>query len=67
MVAEVVNLRLARKRAKRKSDDQVAEQNRLLHGQTAGQRARIKHEMETRDRHLDASRIDSRHDPDDVT
>lgn len=53
--AEVVNLRLARKRAKRKADEKVAEQNRLAHGRTAIERATIRYESETRDRHLDDS------------
>jgi hypothetical protein len=35
-MADVVNLRTARKRAKRSKDDQLARANRLVHGRPKG-------------------------------
>ena len=38
-MAEIVNLRAARKRAKRQSDEQKAASNRLAHGRSKAERA----------------------------
>ena len=38
-MTEIVNLRKARKQARRQSDEQIAQQNRILHGRTLAERA----------------------------
>jgi len=40
MMAEIVNLRLARKRKARKADAERADQNRALHGRTKAEKQR---------------------------
>jgi hypothetical protein len=53
-MAEVVNLRTARKRAKRLADEQAAQANRLAHGRTktakqldAARQAKTNHDLES--------------------
>jgi len=38
MAAEIINLRVARKRKKRADKDMVADQNRIDHGRSKGER-----------------------------
>jgi hypothetical protein len=57
-MAELVNLRTARKRAKRQEDDQRASANRLAHGQPKHVR-KLEAEKQTKaNRDLEAHRID---------
>jgi hypothetical protein len=57
-MAELVNLRTARKRAKRRDDDVVAGANRLAHGQPAAERKRDAAQREKNSRALDQHRIE---------
>lgn len=57
-MAELVNLRTARKRAKQRQDDQQAEANRLAHGQTKHVR-KLEQAQKTKASHdLDRHRIE---------
>jgi len=56
-MAEVVNLRQARKRAERQKKDARAQENRLLHGEPKSIRDRKQAEEEKAVRDLDAHRI----------
>ena len=58
-MAEVVNLRVARKRAKRRDDDQRAHANRLAHGQPNHQRELEEERQIKASRDLDRHRIDT--------
>ena len=58
-MAEVVNLRAARKRAKRKADDAQAETNRLAHGRPKAERKLDTARQEQAVRHLDRHRIET--------
>ena len=55
-MAEVVNLRQARKRAERQKKDERARENRLTHGQSKAVRNRSRTEREKAARNLDAHR-----------
>ena len=57
-MAELINLRTARKRAKRQQDEAHADANRLAHGQPNHQRAFTAAQAERANRNLDAHRID---------
>jgi hypothetical protein len=57
-MAELINLRTARKRAKRRQDEALADANRLAHGQPKHQRAYTAAQAERANRNLDAHRID---------
>lgn len=57
-MAELVNLRTARKRAKRREDDQRAHVNRLAHGQPNHQRKLEEVQQAKASRDLDQHRID---------
>jgi Domain of unknown function (DUF4169) len=57
-MAEVINLRTARKRAKRHEDDVRAGANRLAHGQPRHLRDRNSAERAKAERDLDRHRID---------
>ena len=57
-MAELVNLRTARKRAQRKQDEERASANRLAHGQPKDVRKRGDAERTKADRHLDGHRIE---------
>jgi hypothetical protein len=57
-MAEIVNLRMARKRAKREKSSQVATEHRLAYGVTSDQRIRGEAEREKAKRTLDSHRID---------
>jgi hypothetical protein len=58
-MAEVVNLRTARKRAKRNQDDLRADSNRLAHGQPKGARKLAAARLEQASRRLDQHRVDT--------
>jgi hypothetical protein len=57
-MAELVNLRNARKRAKRRQDDQRADTNRLAHGQPKYRRKLDAAQQAKASRDLDLHRID---------
>jgi hypothetical protein len=57
-MAELVNLRMARKRAKRRDDDRRADAHRLAHGQSTRQRKLEDAQRTKASRDLDRHRID---------
>ena len=57
-MAELVNLRTARKRAKKRQDDLRAESNRLAHGQPKHRRKLEAAQKAKASRDLDLHRID---------
>ena len=57
-MAEVISLRVARKRANREKDAARAQQNRLLHGRSKAEKARERAQSEPARRELDAHRIE---------
>jgi hypothetical protein len=57
-MAEVVNLRTARKRAKRQQDDERASANRLVHGQPGHVRKLEAAQQDKASRDLDQHRIE---------
>ena len=57
-MAELVNLRTVRKRAKRRADDQRADANRLAHGRPNHQRKLDDAQQRKAARDLDRHRID---------
>ena len=56
VMAELINLRLARKRAQRLKDERQADNNRLAHGEPKALRARRRLEDERSERAIDAHR-----------
>jgi hypothetical protein len=58
-MAELVNLRTARKRAKRQQDEQRAAANRLMHGQPKHVRALDEAQQSKAARDLDQRQIDT--------
>lgn len=57
-MAEIVNLRLARKRKARADDDKKAEANRLKFGQTKAEREKRQAEDKLASRRLDGHKLD---------
>jgi hypothetical protein len=57
-MAELINLRTARKRAQRRDDDSRAAENRVAHGQPKSQRKLEAARKEKAKKHLDRHRID---------
>ena len=55
-MAELINLRLARKRAQRLKDERQADNNRLVHGEPKALRKQRRLEDERSDRAIDAHR-----------
>lgn len=55
-MAEVINLRMARKAKARAASDKVAEANRAKFGQTKGEKAAHKAEVARLDRDLDGAK-----------
>ena len=55
-MAEIVNLRLARKARTRREKEQRASENRALFGQTKAQRMQNGKEVSTLQQHIDAHR-----------
>lgn len=66
-MGDVVNLRLARKRAKRDEDARLAQENRLRHGQSLSQRRLRDADLGEQVTHLDNHRLDSGADQTVVT
>jgi hypothetical protein len=56
-MAEIVNLRQARKRKQRADKDQQAAENRAKHGRTKGEKQRAAAEAERDRRHLDQAKL----------
>jgi hypothetical protein len=56
-MAELINLRQVRKRAKKSKDEERAQQNRLAYGQTKTLRERAQAEQAKAARDLDGHRI----------
>ena len=61
-MADVVNLRLARKQAKRRLAEQEAAQHRLAHGRSKADKALQRAQTEKAERELDRHRRDSEGD-----
>jgi hypothetical protein len=59
-MAEIVNLRRARKQMKRQQEPRRAEQNRLVHGRPKAERQRERTRAEKAARELDAHRLPPR-------
>lgn len=57
-MAEIINLRLARKAKKRKDKAETAQRNRVLHGRTKAEKTSRAAEREREQRVLDAHRLD---------
>ncbi len=62
-MAEIVNLRRARKAKAREDAAAKADTNRLAHGRTKAEKAGQKAERTRGDRHLDGRRLDSAPNP----
>lgn len=62
-MAEIVNLRAARKQKLRSQKEKAADANRVLHGRTKTERLSSKAEREKRDAAHDAHRIDRAPEP----
>jgi hypothetical protein len=61
-MADVVNLRVARKQAKRRQAEQVAAQRRLAHGRSKAEKALRLSQSDKAERELDRRRLDGRDD-----
>ena len=55
-MAELINLRLARKRAQRRKDEREADNNRLVHGEPKALREQRQREDERSERVIEAHR-----------
>ncbi len=62
-MAEIVNLRMARKRKARDEREREADRNRLLHGRSIAERSKTSAEQERTERFVDGHR---RETPDDT-
>jgi hypothetical protein len=62
-MADIVNLRTERKRAKRRQAEQEAAAQRAAHGRTKAQRALDKSQSENASRSLDRHRIEPGDEP----
>jgi len=58
-MAEIVNLRIARKWAKRRQADNVAAETRLVHGRTKTERTQTQSRNDQAQRSLDLHRIET--------
>ena len=58
-MAEIVNLRTARKRAKRQQQSELAAQSRVSHGMSKAARALVRSEQSKVRRELDEHRIET--------
>lgn len=56
-MAEIINLRKARKLRARDAAEQRAAENRILHGMTRGEKDRIRAEKERQDKLIDGLRL----------
>ena len=59
-MAEIVNLRIARKRAKRQLAEQEAAQNRLAHGRSKAEKVRARSDTDRAEKKLDQHAIESK-------
>lgn len=59
MAAEILNLRLARKRRKRSDQEAAAQQNRIVHGRTKSEKTLTDALNRLEDRRLDQQRLDT--------
>jgi len=57
-MAEIINLRMARKARTRDEAARKADANRALHGQTKGERQARKAEQDRAARHIDGARLE---------
>lgn len=57
-MAEIINLRLARKAKKRKDEAETAQRNRVLHGRTKSEKTALEAERERKANLLDGHRLD---------
>ncbi|MBX3596873.1 MAG: DUF4169 family protein [Rhizobiaceae bacterium] len=55
-MAEILNLRLERKRKQREKDQVAAASNRAVHGRTKAEKQSVQAEHEAKDRFLDGHR-----------
>lgn len=58
-MAEIINLRTARKQAARAADRQKGAQNAALHGRSLAEKTREAEEAKKAARHLDGHRLDT--------
>jgi hypothetical protein len=58
-MADIVNLRQARKKKRRDDAEREAAANRLLHGRTAGEKSKTRLGREIEEKRLDAHRRDA--------
>lgn len=65
-MADLVNLRLARKRRDRAAREEQAAQNRLIHGRSGAQKAADRAETDKVSRLLDGHRLSARTRDDDA-
>lgn len=56
-MGSIINLRTARKNKKREAKELIAEQNRLVHGQTLGEKKKQKAEQLKQKRNLDGHQL----------
>jgi hypothetical protein len=59
-MSTIVNLRIARKRAKRRLAEQEAAQNRLAHGRSKAEKAQSRSDLDTAGKKLDQHRIEQK-------
>ena len=57
-MAEIINLRLARKAKARAEADKTAATNRVKHGQTKADKARVKAEADRAERDLESKKLE---------
>ena len=57
-MAEIINLRLARKAKARAEADKTAAANRVKHGQTKADKARVKAEADRAERDLESKKLE---------
>ena len=57
-MAEIINLRLARKAKARAEADKTAATNRAKHGQTKADKARVKAEADRAERDLESKKLE---------
>lgn len=65
-MATIVNLRIARKRAKRRLDEQEAAENRLAHGRSKAEKARQRSDLDKAERTLDQHEIEGQEEEKDT-
>jgi len=61
-MAQIINLRQARRKREKAEREATAEQNRILHGRTKAEKLRDKAIKETANKQLDGHRLDKEPD-----